>query len=188
MPGQFSNDDLLSMLEEMITGRNDFFTSGMIRNIPFQFRHAVMTRYMSTETLYLELMSRIYTSNVRERLAATTLLTFSMPINYNEGSPSFMEPVIVVPSQTQITSSLEDYIGTQSSCAVCQEAISSGACRIRQCGHVYHRSCIVNWFSMSVRCPVCRFDIRQAGPEGQTSSASEQTLSQQADQSAGQNI
>jgi hypothetical protein len=181
MPGQFSNDDLLAMLEEMISGRNDFFTSGMIRNIPFQFRNAVMTRYMSTEALYLDLMSRIYTSNLRERLAATTLLTFSMPINYNDGSPSFMEPVIVVPSQTQINSSLEECPGNQSSCAVCQDTISSGACRIRQCGHVYHRTCIVNWFSMSVRCPVCRFDIRQADPLIQTSSASEQTLSQQED-------
>lgn len=182
MPGQFSNDDLLSMLEEMISGRNDFFSTGMIRTIPYQFRHAVMTRYMTTESLYLELMSRIYTSNLRDRMAATTLLTFTYNLNDSNPNPSFMEPVVVTPSATQVTSSLEDCPGNQTSCAVCQDTISSNACRIRQCGHVYHRSCIVNWFSMSVRCPVCRFDIRQAGPSDQTSSASEQMPSQPSSQ------
>ena len=188
MPGNFNNDDLLSMVEEMISGRNDFFSSGMVRSIPFQFRHAVMNRYMSTESLYLELMNRIHANNVRERAAATTLLTFSMPISYNDGNPSFMEPVAVVPSATQITTSLQDCRPSHSACAVCQETISSGACRIRQCGHVYHRECIVNWFSMSVRCPVCRFDIRQVGPPTQTSAASEQTLSQPASQLEEQSI
>ena len=182
MPGLFNNDDLLSMVEEMISGRNDFFSSAMVRSIPFQFRHAVMNRYMSTESLYLELMNRIHANNVRERAAATTLLTFSMPINYNDLNPSFMEPVPVVPSATQISSSLQDCRANNSPCAVCQETISSGACRVRQCGHIYHRDCVVNWFSMSVRCPVCRFDIRQAGPPTQTSAASVQTLSQPASQ------
>ena len=175
MPDHFTNEDLLSMLEEMITGRNEFFSSTMIRNIPFQFRNAVMTRYMSTESLYLDLMNRIYTSNLRERLAATTLLTFR---NVTDYLPSFMDPVPVLASSTQINSSLEDCVPTHTSCAVCQETISSDACRIRQCQHSYHRSCIVNWFSMSVRCPVCRHDIREANPVVQTSAASAETSSQ----------
>lgn len=179
MPDHFSNEDILSMLEEMISGRNEFFSPSMIRNIPFQFRNGIMMRYMNTESLYLDLMNRIYTSNLRDRIAATTLLTFR---NVSDLIPSFMDPVPVVPTATQISSSVQDCDATQTACAVCQEIISSDACRIRQCGHFYHRTCIVNWLSMSVRCPVCRFDIRQADPSIQTSSASEQMPSQSATQ------
>lgn len=175
MPDHFSNEDILSMLEEMISGRNEFFSPSMIRNIPFQFRNGIMMRYMNTESLYLDLMNRIYTSNLRDRIAATTLLTFR---NVSDLIPSFMDPVPVVPSATQISSSLQDCNATQTACAVCQETISSDACQIRQCGHSYHRSCIVNWFSMSVRCPVCRHDIREANPVAQTSAASSETSSQ----------
>jgi hypothetical protein len=171
--------NVLSMIEDLIDGRNEFLSSDFIRRVPFSSRAGLISRYMTNEILYLEMINRIHTQNDYIRSAAATLLTFSLPTNQT----NFLNPVTVAPSRAQITSSLQDYPNTTSNCAICQDAISSGGCRIRQCGHVYHRSCIENWFSMSVRCPVCRHDIREDNQASQTSSVSAQTSSQSATRS-----
>ena len=48
-------------------------------------------------------------------------------------------------------------------CAVCLANIVSGenVCELRACGHSFHTSCIEPWFMTSMRCPMCRNDIRQ---------------------------
>jgi len=178
--------DVLSLLEDMIHGRNTFLSNDVIRAFPFSSRYSLMDRYLNNEASYMDLITRVYINNIQEsqaRLAARTLISFTMPI-----SASFLDPVTVAPTQAQITSSIEDFPNATSNCAICQEAISSGGCRIRQCGHVYHRACALSWFSLSVRCPVCRYDIRQANPVNQTSSAEAEMSSQESDQSEEQDI
>jgi hypothetical protein len=171
----------LSIIEDMVNGRNEFLSSDFMRRVPYHNRNTLISRYMTNELVYLEMINRIHSQNVQTQAAATALLSLTFP------SASFFNPVTVTPSRAQINSSLQDYSGGSSSCAICQDAISSGGCRIRQCGHVYHRSCIESWFSMSVRCPVCRHDIREAGQANQTSSAAAQTSSQSVTQSEEQN-
>jgi len=170
--------DVLSLIATMIEGRNNFLTNNTIRGIPYQYRPALLTRFMNNEALYIEFINRVYLNNIQTQAAATALITLTIP----NLSSNFMDPVAVTASQHQINGSLENCPTTTSACAICQETLSSGACRIRQCGHVYHRSCILNWFSMSVRCPVCRHDIRQEAPANQTSSASSETSAQWGDQ------
>jgi hypothetical protein len=148
------DENFLDILEMMIDGRNDFFIRTM-QLTPHQQRPSVLSRYMLNEICYLELLNRIYQNSVRQ--ANSTVLTVSIPANFEDSVP-------VLPTQAQINSSLEDIESTTSNCAICQDSISSGACRIRQCGHVYHRSCLLSWFGMSVRCPVCRHDIREEAP------------------------
>ena len=148
------DENFLDTLELMIDGRNDFFIRTM-QLTPHQQRPSVLSRYMLNEICYLELLNRIYQNSVRQ--ANSTVLTVSIPANFEDNVP-------VLPTQSQINSSLEDVESTASNCAICQDSISSGACRIRQCGHVYHRSCLLSWFGMSVRCPVCRHDIREEAP------------------------
>jgi hypothetical protein len=167
------DEQLLEVLEQMIDGRNDFFIR-TAQLTPHQSRPAVLSRYMMNEIVYLEMINRIYQNHIRNQLA-TTVLTMTLPSN-------FLDPVAVVPSEANVTAALEDIESSTTNCAICQESISSGGARIRHCGHVFHRSCIVNWLGMSVRCPVCRHDIRQEGRANQTPSASEQTSSQQEDQ------
>lgn len=71
------------------------------------------------------------------------------------------EPVRVTPSVDQLTAALEHDVDMHdANCAVCQDTMASGT-RLRQCGHVFHRACIMNWFEMSSRCPVCRHDVRE---------------------------
>ena len=165
--------DVLEMMEEMIMGRNNFFTDATLRTIPFHQRPLILARYMNTEALYLEFMNRVYLNNIQHRAAATALVTLTIP-------RTFMDPITVTASPLQISQSLEEFPTTTSNCAICQDLISSGGCRIRQCGHVYHRACISNWFSMSVRCPVCRHDIREGNQAAQTSADAYQTSSQSA--------
>lgn len=84
---------------------------------------------------------------------------------------AFAAPVIVAPTAEQVdagTEILTDLSGAYLSrpCAICQDTlIPNDICRrLRACGHVYHRSCIDQWYLRSVRCPTCRHDIRDPVP------------------------
>ena len=155
----------LSILGNLVEGRNVFFSRDFQINIPFESRANIISRYMSNEMTFIDVINRINMQNTQLQ-NAVALLNVTLPNPNN-----FLTPVHVYPTRAQITSSLQTYAGPSSSnCAICQELISSGGCRIRQCGHVYHRGCIENWFSMSVRCPVCRHDIREEHPANRTSS------------------
>jgi hypothetical protein len=155
-------EQLLDVMESLIEGRNDFFVRTM-QLTPHQQRGAMLSRFMLNEVCYLEMINRIYQAHRRSQSA---VVTFTVPANFND-------PVPVLPTEEQIENSLESIDSTNSNCAICQDSIVSGACRIRQCGHVYHRSCISTWFGMNVRCPVCRHDIREQDEEGQTQSDEE---------------
>lgn len=160
-------NDVLAMIRQMIEGRNDFLSRNVLGLYPHQDRAAITRQYMTNELIYLEMMNLLHAQNSQLQTAIAGLMTLRVPT-------SFMNPVPVVASASQIQSSLEQYVSSApSTCAICQDSISSGGCRIRQCGHVYHRSCIENWFSTSVRCPVCRHDIREAGRPVQTSADEE---------------
>jgi Ring finger domain len=56
-------------------------------------------------------------------------------------------------------------------CAICQDEMHTGEL-VRQltvCRHEFHRSCIDNWLlNRSVRCPTCRFDVRETGRTSST--------------------
>jgi hypothetical protein len=163
------DDRILELLERMLVGRNDIFNSTAIRSIPATGRSQILSRYMMNELSILEFLNRIYVSNVQVRNAAASLISLTtLPT-------SFLNPVTVAPTEAQLHASLIDEPVTGNTvCAICQDDITNDGCRIRQCGHVYHWNCARSWFSMSVRCPVCRHDIREpVDPVAETSSASQ---------------
>lgn len=81
---------------------------------------------------------------------------------------AFGDPVIVRPSASQIIAATEPFTYSASndlvntSCPITQNNFEDGESllRIRHCGHVFNNAALVEWFNRSVRCPVCRFDIR----------------------------
>ena len=152
-------EQILSILEGLIESRNTFFARTIDRFRPTS-RDGAFNRFLTSETLLLDLASRIYTNH----FAPPPSLVINIPANFMDGA--FSDPVPVVPSASQITQNVEvlDMSIPQalSSCAICQENIVDSASRIRQCGHTYHSSCLTSWLSMSVRCPVCRHDIRES--------------------------
>lgn len=76
------------------------------------------------------------------------------------------QDVVVRPTEAQIIRALETYTYPTSeenyTCPITLETIQEGdeVCRIRHCGHIFKRSVIEGWFLRNVRCPVCRYDIR----------------------------
>lgn len=49
-------------------------------------------------------------------------------------------------------------------CAICQDhdiPTEPNTWRALRCSHIFHKTCIDNWFGQNVHCPVCRADIRE---------------------------
>ena len=91
--------------------------------------------------------------------------TPTVPINL--GTYNY-ENVIVSPTQREIENAIEVFNYTENnvqynrSCPITMEdfVINDRVSRIRYCGHTFKEEAINNWFRMNVRCPVCRYDIR----------------------------
>jgi len=162
------DDTYADILYGLIEGRNQFF-SRTINQMRPQTRDATMNRFMMNEMCLLELTNRIHQQSIRASQAASIVMT--LPLT------NFFDPVHVEATQNQIQNATETLTTppADSQCAICQDNITTDATRIRSCGHMYHRNCITNWFTMSVRCPVCRHDIRSTHPPAQTSPASSGT-------------
>ena len=86
-----------------------------------------------------------------------------------------LQDVIVRPTANQLNAALETITYAQSArshsrCPITLEDFVEGdeVTRIRSCGHVFHTQSIRNWFSNRVRCPVCRYDIREYNRPVQT--------------------
>lgn len=84
---------------------------------------------------------------------------------------AFNSPVVVRPTEAVLAANTELILGsnihlTQRNCSICQDVIvpTEECRRLRPCQHVYHRTCIDQWFLRSVACPTCRHDIRVATP------------------------
>ena len=77
-----------------------------------------------------------------------------------------LENVIVRPTAEQIETATETIVFSSSmnnhTCPITLETFQEDEeiCRIRHCGHTFKRTAIDNWFQRNVRCPVCRYDIR----------------------------
>ena len=148
-------EELLNTINNLIGGRNTFFER-TINRLSIGTRDATVTTFLLNERCFMELINRIHTSHQRTTAAATALLTMNLP-------QAFMDPVIVTPTQTHIERATVTVVDVPANtrCAICQDDITANATQIRHCEHMYHSACFTQWFSMSVRCPVCRHDIRQ---------------------------
>ena len=159
---------MLALLTELVEGRNIFLSRGLNR-LSNTHRDALASRFFLNELCYLEIANRVFQNHVRNQSvnAAATLLSLHIPTN-------FMDPVAIRPTAQQITAATESVsqVPVDTNCPICQDALTSNAVRIRHCNHTYHQSCLDSWFTMSVRCPVCRYDVR-GGPADETSSADE---------------
>lgn len=105
--------------------------------------------------------------NLLSAAVATPLQTNTQ--NIRNLPASFMEPVPVRPTRDEIIngSAIEIVDSDDESCAICQDAMAPGSesrC-LSACDHRFHVGCIDTWFQSSVRCPVCRHDIRQLTEE-----------------------
>jgi len=161
-------DELIaSVLEDLVMGQNEFFGTTIARLRPVA-RDTQLTRFFNNQLVMMELINRVHNNYVR-REAASALITLGLAT-----PATFTDPVTVAPTGAQVQAATESIPApVDSHCAICQELMEGRVTRIRDCGHMYHRTCFSQWFSMSVRCPVCRHDIREVGPAAETQPAGE---------------
>uniref|UniRef100_A0A6C0D9I0 RING-type domain-containing protein n=1 Tax=viral metagenome TaxID=1070528 RepID=A0A6C0D9I0_9ZZZZ len=87
------------------------------------------------------------------------------PTLRRQNTTSFMEPVVVRPTQEQINngSSIVESLNNSDNCAICQDSLIQDGRQVRRihaCHHMFHDNCVNTWFNNNVRCPTCRHDIR----------------------------
>jgi hypothetical protein len=76
--------------------------------------------------------------------------------------------VVVRPTERQIidATQLLNYTDSETynntTCPITMEEFNNGEqiCQIKHCGHNFREEALRNWFTTNVRCPVCRYDIR----------------------------
>lgn len=86
------------------------------------------------------------------------------------------QDVSVRPTNEQILNATEQFVfnsadapiideedNTRPRCPITLDNFNNGeiVTRIRSCGHTFQSAAIINWFNSNVRCPVCRYDIRE---------------------------
>lgn len=84
------------------------------------------------------------------------------------------DDVVVRPSSAQIDNATEVIFFNElldnhnTSCPITLEPFISGEelCSIRHCSHIFKRVALMDWFRRNVRCPVCRYDIREYMQQG----------------------
>lgn len=108
--------------------------------------------------------NRVNTINEEQlpNLLSTMLLYSFQPTNVDN-----LTPVVVRPTQSEINNATEvipwDVDLGNDMCPITQESftVNDHVIRIHHCGHCFKTDAINRWFSTSVFCPVCRYDIRQ---------------------------
>ena len=81
---------------------------------------------------------------------------------------NFSDPVSVIATPEQIATATRNILyenveePLNDRCPICLDVFqsSSEVTQIRHCGHIFNRGQLAIWLERNVRCPVCRFDIR----------------------------
>jgi hypothetical protein len=185
---QFENDRLVSYIRSQARNRFDLFTNAMnnhnhtnrtnnvIQMTGRPTSHNPMDTIRVTYSIDEEHME-VPTSSQEENILnpLLTLLTAALnpqsssmmfpTLSRQQGLNTFMEPIVVRPTQQQINngSTIVELTNNSDNCAICQDTLNQDGRQIRRlntCHHMFHDTCINTWFNTNVRCPTCRHDIR----------------------------
>ena len=117
----------------------------------------------NTNTRYPNTNTTTRPTNVRPYATSQLLSYVLYPTNQ-----SLFSDVIVHPTENEILNATElinynhaaEY--NNNTCPITLEEFNHGEriCQIKHCGHIFREEALRNWFRRNVRCPVCRYDIR----------------------------
>jgi len=87
---------------------------------------------------------------------------------FNDLGDLNLTDVVVAPTETEIQNATRNIVFDASgshvntNCPISLEPFEHGqeVCEIIYCGHLFNNAELQNWFRGNVRCPVCRYDIR----------------------------
>lgn len=136
------NSQLNTFLTDLAYSRAVFFRTART--------NAEVQLFLENERALIRTFQNITTSH-----AITTLF---LPV-------ALQEDVVVGLTPAQIENFTENIPVVNSSqevCTICQDYLHvEPSCSIRSCSHRLHKVCANQWFAMSVRCPICRVDLRE---------------------------
>jgi hypothetical protein len=109
------------------------------------------------------------TSNNREHLLSYVVYRPRIRSQDATALRNFFQNIIVYPTQQQIQDATQlityntNIENISTSCPITLDEFQDGDIirQIKHCRHVFHEQSIQNWFRSNVRCPVCRYDIRE---------------------------
>jgi hypothetical protein len=158
--------------------------SGSFSNIILQYNKNIRD-YNDNMRLYLEVI-RQNQPNIRNRSSydlafysptrrSTNNILSSLftPLQNISLENTSLQDVIVIPTSVQIANATEIIQFNESisnnniSCPITLDSFVNGenVCRIKHCSHLFKQNALHNWFRRNVRCPVCRYDIRDYRPD-----------------------
>ena len=161
-PWQYSMMDNLTInnyqnqirtLEERLAQLETYIESSDLRNRPLEQNNQRFT-HRSNRNIW----------NTWRRMAGNTMTNVEFPT---------LQPVIIRPSLEQISRAVENVVFSEIDnplnlrcpISLTQFQPNQNVTRIRQCQHIFDTSNIHQWFQTNVRCPVCRYDIRDYNTE-----------------------
>jgi hypothetical protein len=102
----------------------------------------------------------------------TTTFTQTLSELLAAAATDSLSPVVVRPSQAQIDNATEEVSFSSinnplnSTCPISHDPFSDNdaVLQVIPCGHIFTPDSLRQWFRTSVRCPLCRYDIRNYNP------------------------
>jgi len=151
--------------------------SGNLDNVMFQYTDN-MRQYNDNMRKYLDIIAnreRVYSQNSNRNEYTYYYSPPVRPVNSIFSSlfptprrANSLQDVIVRPTReqileaTEIISFDENATNNNTNCPITLEPFINGepVCQIKHCSHLFKQSALNDWFRRNVRCPVCRYDIR----------------------------
>lgn len=152
---------VLPLLRDIVHSETQFFSR--VVDLP----DAVRNRAISNRSRQTLVMLDLVRTLVEPPPTRTTLPRGQFTIDLTQDLlRTFHEPVAVLPTAVQISAAVELNVTPPAGelCAICQDTMATST-RLVHCRHYFHHACITQWFGTSVRCPVCRNDIRDTDEE-----------------------
>jgi len=143
---------VIAVIRDLIESDTVFFRTATVLGEPLRSR-VLANRSRMTQDILSLMRLMITPPQPPQRFVV------NIPLDLNNTD---FEPVAVVPTQAQIAAAMETGVAAPADglCAVCQDGFTVPCARLSRCGHHFHDACITQWFGSSVRCPVCRDDVR----------------------------
>lgn len=149
------DDSVLDILRDILSTERSFH--GITRFLEGHTRNHIVAAHMRNQSAALHILR---TFMDRPPVPHTTTMVLNMDLSGNI-LRNFMDPVPVVPTAEQLRAGTETNVRpTNETCPICRDPVLVGT-RLRACDHVFHASCIDEWFTLNPRCPVCRHDVRE---------------------------
>jgi hypothetical protein len=158
------NHTNLTHIESMISDYNEnirYYNRNM-RDLLEMYRTSVNDEMLRRRQRQERFYGRNYNSN---SFIYNSIYDILNPRNRNLFTTQ-LQDVVVYPTNAQIENAVENVVYDSSlaqfRCPISLESFEEGVeiCRIKHCRHLFKRSSLLSWFQRNVRCPVCRYDIR----------------------------